>query len=85
MTGGWWLAALIVPAVAGVVRSLFALWRHRRWLDSVERLAEVVRPGDRIRCRNADGAVVEIMSDAAKRPRRVRVDSVRVSGCDRAC
>lgn len=87
MTGGWWPAALMVPALAGVVRAMFALWRHRRWLDSVERLAEVVRPGHRIRCRNADGAMVEIMSDGgtAERPRPVRMDSVRASGCDTTC
>jgi hypothetical protein len=63
MTNGWSLAALSIVASAGVARALFAIWGSRRWLDSVDHLAEVVQPGQRITSRSADGAIIEITSD----------------------
>lgn len=66
MTCAWSLAALTIMATASTIRAFFTLWRHRRWLDSVDHLVEVVQPGHRIACRDADGALVVITPDAAR-------------------
>ncbi len=87
MTAGWSLAALTIMVTASAVRALFAFWRHRRWLDSVDHLAEVVQPGHRITCRDADGAVVEITPGAGTvgRMGSAGTDSAKVPGCDVPC
>jgi hypothetical protein len=77
MTGGWGFAALMVIAVTGTVRASFALRRHRRWLDTVDQLAGMVPPSHRVTCRDADGAVVEIVPGAGP----VNADPPRRPGC----
>jgi hypothetical protein len=89
MTGGWGLAALAIMAVVSVAHGLFALWRHRRWLDSIEHLVKVTDPGCRIVCRNADGAVIKITPEAetarSDQVESAGADSAKVSGRDVPC